>query len=351
MKRIAFGMIAALLGFGLTGPAAAQSTNAVVTTAADGGPGSLRAALASGASRILFTRSVGTIALQSPLTWSGTSLVLVGSGQVIDGGGTVGTLLTLTGTQVDVSRLTLSNTLGSGLHVVVPASATGIAQVDLRQVGVESTGLHGVHVDDLSGAASSVALRTTDVTVDGAGTGESDQDGVRVDERGEGNIGFTSRNSAFQDSGADGVELDEGGNGDVLLDVVSTRFRDNGPLDPTDLDDGIDVDEADTGSVRGRFAQSEFVGNYDEGIDLNETASGDLVISLTSVTVVDTVDGDGLQIDEEDAGNVDELVLGSTLVDNDGDDIDLEQDDAGTGTFRLRGSTVGSVNLNGVTQV
>ncbi len=174
---------------------------------------------------------------------------------------------------------------------------------------------------------------------------------MRVDERGEGGITFVSSGSTYEANGADGVELDEGGSGDVVLDIVDSDFLDNGPLDPEDLDDGIDVDEADAGSVRARIAQSRFVHNYDEAIDLNELGSGDVTVVLAGVTVTDTVDGDGLQVDEADAGNVDVIVFGSTLVDNDGDDIDLEQAGSGTGTFRLQGSTVGSINLTGVTRV
>ncbi len=69
------------------------------------------------------------------------------------------------------------------------------------------------------------------------------------------------------------------------------------------------------------------------------------------VTVTGTVDGDGLQVDDTDAGNLDVIVFGSTLVGNDGDDIDLEETGPGTGTFRLQASTVSDIKLTGVTQV
>ncbi len=332
------------------GPASAQAV-AVVTSDADSGPGTLRAALASGAGQIVIPPNVGSINLLTPLHWSGTSLALTGSGQVVGGGGTVGTLLDLTGTQVRISGLAFRDTAGSGIRVAIPPTATGTATVDLFDVTVEDTALHGVHVDDLSGSAASVQLRTANVRVERAGTGESDQDGVRVDERGEGSIVFLSSGSTYLANGADGVELDEAGPGDIVLDVVGSSFLDNGPLDPEDLDDGIDVDEADAGSIRARFSQSRFEGNYDEGIDLNEFGPGDVTVVLAGVTVTGTVDGDGLQVDETDAGNVDVIVFGSTLVGNDGDDIDLEETGPGTGTFRLQASTVGDIKLTGVTQV
>lgn len=332
------------------GPVSAQAV-AVVTSSADSGLGSLRAALAGGAAVVVFSPNVGPIALQSPLTWSGSSLVMIGTGQVVDGGGSVGTLLTVTGARVRISGVAFRNTVGSGIRVVVPASATGYATVDLADVAVDDTGLHGVHVDDQAGSAASVLLRVANLRVLRAGTGETDQDGVRVDERGDGDIIFQSSGSTYQASGADGVELDEGGAGDVMLDIADSQFLDNGPLDPLDLDDGIDVDEAGAGSVRARIAQSRFEHNFDEGIDLNELGPGDVTVVLAAVTVTRTVDGDGLQVDEEDAGNVDVVIFASTLVDNDGDDVDLEQDDAGTGTFRRQASTIGSVKLSGVTPV
>ena len=350
MRRI-FVMLVVSIVVGIGGgTASAQTGVAVVTSGADSGPGTLRAALATGAGQVVIAPSVGTVALSSPLTWSGTSLVLVGTGQVVDGDGIVGTLLEVAGVHLRISGLDFRDTAGSGIRLAIPPTATGTATVDLVDVTVANTGLHGIHVDDLSGSSASVLLRTVNVNVVGAGTGESDQDGVRVDERGEGGITFVSSGSTFEANGADGVELDEGGSGDIVLDVVDSDFLENGPLDPEDLDDGIDVDEADAGSVRARIVQSRFVHNYDEAIDLNELGPGDVSVVLAYVTVTDTVEGDGLQVDEAGAGNVDVIVFGSTLVDNDGDDIDLEQAGSGTGTFRLQGSTVGSIKLTGVTQ-
>ena len=349
-KLVVLAMVVGAAGGLMSAPASAEQP-VVVTSSANRGPGSLRAALATGATQISIAPDVGTINLRSPLNWSGRSLLLAGTGQAVDGNGAVGTLLTLRTTQVQISGMTFRDTAGSAIRVVVPRSATGTATVDLTDVTVEDTALHGVHIDDLAGSSASVQLRTTDVVVSGAGIGESDQDGVRVDEWGEGHIIFSSIDSMYEHSGADGVELDEGGPGDVVFDLSNSKFLRNGPLDPADLDDGIDVDEADAGSIQARITQSTFDHNYDEGIDLNELGPGDVNALLTSVIVVDTVDGDGLQVDEEDAGNVAVSVASSTLVDNDGDDIDLDQGDAGTGVFRLRDSTVGSINLDGVTQL
>lgn len=90
MRRLFVLLAVSIIGMA-GGTASAQTGVAVVTSGADSGPGTLRAALATGAGQVVIAPSVGTVALLSPLTWSGTSLVLVGSGHVVDGAGTVGT--------------------------------------------------------------------------------------------------------------------------------------------------------------------------------------------------------------------------------------------------------------------
>ena len=72
----------------------------------------------------------------------------------------------------------------------------------------------------------------------------SDRDGLRVNEGGEGDLTITVRVLALlEDNGADGIEVDERGAGDVRVEMFGTRLTRNGPFDPTDLDDGFDIDE------------------------------------------------------------------------------------------------------------
>jgi hypothetical protein len=333
MRRVIIATLVGALavpGVMATGAGAAPGT-VRVTSALDDGPGSLREALTSGAERIIVDPSVDTIVLNSSLDRSGaTPLRLQGNGVTIDASG-----------------------VEHGLHVIIPANQVGLLDVELRDLTVTGSALHGVYIDDNLGSPASVALTTNNVTLEGNGIGESDQDGVRVDERAVGSITFTSRASTFSNTGADGVELDETGAGDVVLDVQGSSFVNNGPTDPADLDDGIDVDETDAGSLRGSIRSSSFVHNYDEGIDLNESGDGSIEVSLVNVLADQTVDGDGIAFEELDAGNLDASVVASTVTNNGDDGIQAEQFEPGNGVLELRstrfaGNADDDVNLDGV---
>jgi hypothetical protein len=304
-----------------------------VTTDADSGPGSLREALASDTAIIVVDPSIDTITLESPLTRTvAAPLRLQGNGVTIDADGVY-----------------------HGLHVIVPADATGTVDVTLQDLTVTGSGLHGIYVDDNLGSPASIALSMIQVTADANGLAESDQDGVRVDERELGSISFTSRGSTFSRAGADGVELDETGDGDVVLDVQGSTFVDNGPFDPGDLDDGIDVDETDGGSLLGSIRSSQFIHNYDEGIDLNEEGAGSVDVSMVNVVADSTVDGDGIAVEEADEGDLVVSVVASASTNNGDDGIQVEQADTGTGTLKLRstdtnGNADDPINLDNVAQ-
>ena len=55
----------------------------------------------------------------------------------------------------------------------------------------------------------------------------------------------------------------------------------NGELDPSDLDDGLDVDEVDAGDLVGKVAASSASDNFEEGWDLNENDAGDFRVEMT----------------------------------------------------------------------
>ena len=81
------------------------------------------------------------------------------------------------------------------------------------------------------------------------GVSVSDNDGLRVNEGGLGDLRITVRLSVFEENGADGIEVDERGDGDIRVDMLLTQLRANGPFDPEDLDDGFDIDEWNNGDV------------------------------------------------------------------------------------------------------
>lgn len=305
---------------------AAQGSTVRVTSAADSGPGTLRAALGSGAGHVVIDPSVDVIDLDSPLTGT-TSVRIQGAEAVIDATG-----------------------IGLGLAFTAPATASGVFEVEVRNLTVIGAGDHGIYVTDDqdvgdldaagSGSPASVTLTVHNVTVDNVGYGASDRDGIRVDERDDGTLTFVAKASRFTRAGADGVELDETAAGDIVFDVDSSTFEANGPLDPEDLDDGFDVDEVDDGNVIGSIRSSSFLANYDEGIDINEDGQGSIDVDLVSVTVRDTDDGDGIAFEEHGDGDVTVDLRASTSTANPGDGFEIAEEGVGDVVARIISSTL-----------
>ncbi|MEJ2258181.1 MAG: hypothetical protein P8X98_14545 [Woeseiaceae bacterium] len=336
---------------------AAAGPSAKVINGNDNGPGSLRAALMSGASTIVIDPTVDLIDLEAPLYYNGTTpLTINGSGQTIDGFGLgLEAMLTIShGADLSVRNLTfdagggdedgpwerlVNEGGGKAIYVDIPADATGLVQLDLNNVTVLGTGNHGIHVSDClletedggedpdscgdgnsgegEGSAASVSVRLNNVLVQRSGFGTQDADGVRVDERGYGDIYLSANNSTFDKVGADGIELDEGGYGSVYVDVRHVSFTENGEYclinefvpgddcdddgDP-DVDDGFDIDEEGPGSVVGKIRNVNVIENYDEGLDFDEAGPGGADLSFIDVTSIDNVD-EGIKVSEEDEGD------------------------------------------------
>lgn len=358
-----------------------------VTNGNDNGAGSLRAALSSGASRIVISKDVETILISSTLEYAGDrALRLQGGGQTIQADGDFTLLSVLNGANLMVSNLTFQGIggfkfdvknddivagTGKGIFVDVPDDATGTVQVTLANVTVRDVANHGVHISDCSladdcgggsggggeGSPASVKVTLRGVTIDNAGSGKFDADGLRVDDRGAGSIDARIFNSVFTNMGADGVELDEGNEGNVTVDVRNANFVTNGDYclggwdtreeadankdaifaasegacnddDDLDVDDGMDVDEAGDGSFSGAFSKVIVYGNFDEGLDLDEEGAGDTDLVFTNVSGAAN-DGEHIKISEEDDGD-NRAVLVNVMGVNGGDDgTQIESEDAG----------------------
>lgn len=393
---VALGTVAAMLSMAAPAGAAGAAT---VTNSADSGEGTLRSALAAGATVI--TIAVPEIAITSTLQYTGSdALVINGGGAVVKGNGLKATLFqSAGGADVTINNMTFDDGGnfgvnaggGYGLHFATTASQTGKMTVDLDNVTVQGVGGHGIYVDDSNGSPATVVLNVTDVKVDRAGIGGFDQDGIRVDETGGGNINFRAHMSQFTAAGADGVELDEAGPGDVNFGASNVVFNKNGdycegqsisnPEDPLcvedgelDLDDGFDIDEADSGSIRGFVSDAVLRDNFDEGLDFDEAGSGGMEVTITDVVASGSVD-EGIKMSEEDAGRtwvamadvrvtdgkndamaIEEAGPGNLyayMVDvdatgNDGLGLVAEQLDAGSGLAIPTASNLGEVELEGV---
>ncbi|XSG82866.1 MAG: hypothetical protein ACPW61_03550 [Methyloligella sp. ZOD6] len=396
---------------GLAMPASAAEL--LVTTGADAGPGSLRAALQQAAKgegdAQIFVTTGDDIQIETPLTYEGTApLGLYGSGQVIKTDKNI-TLLTIAkGADLTVSELSFQGPggfsiekrdAGKGIFVDVDKDATGTVRLTLDKVSVSGVAYHGIHISDCdladdcgfgmggegAGSAASIDVRLADVEVSNVGHGKFDADGVRVDERGEGDIRFTARHAKFSHVGADGVELDEGQEGDVVTRVADAEFSGNGTYcDPKllkaflpkedegkfddgekqeadipakiagspddacferevklyesgsvkkyeisiDLDDGFDIDEAGEGNLIAVLSDTEVKDNKDEGIDFDEADAGRVSFAFRDGEVEGQTD-DGIKVSEEGADGVSALVHDVSSKENGGKGAVFEQEDEG----------------------
>ncbi|KZX54943.1 hypothetical protein A3709_08000 [Halioglobus sp. HI00S01] len=364
--------------------ASAHSAPFVVTSAADSGPGSLRTALANGATHITIAEGVGDIGISDTLVYEHSdALTIVGNGQTISGGGAGNTLLEITqGANLKISNLSFEDQPaggwqimqggGNGILVSVPVTRQGMVELTLNNVSVSHTGDHGVHVFDCdladcgagsggggNGSPASVSVTLSRVHVDSVGTGQFDADGVRVDERGDGSIFFRARHSIFENVGADGIELDEGDDGDVSIAAQWLTLKANGhycaaitdlenPEDPTcvedddgelvlDLDDGFDIDEAGPGSIVGQIGNSALSFNMDEGLDFDEEGPGGFDIKVQRVAAFGNAD-EGIKMSEADEGDLVAYLRRVVIVDSNDDGAQLEEEGPGTLGITILGS-------------
>jgi hypothetical protein len=315
-----------------------------VTNNTDDQPGSFRDAIVEASSdpsvsSVLFVRGLEEVVLQSSVVYSGAQpLRIDGRGTSIAGDGEFDLLVSDAGGDLVLRKLTFTDGL-NGVVVLVPDDAEGEVSTALLEVAIENNRAYGLLIDDETNGGSDagvgLSILFSSVTNNGLNIDEGvieDLDGVRVNERGNGDITASVLHSSFTMNGADGYELDEGGPGDVHLTVRGSTFDDNGTLEPGG-DDGLDVDEADGGSIWLSVVGATFNRNSDDGIGVDESGPGDMRLSAVRVEASDTGDK-GFSIDEVDEGN---LLARAVLVTADRNVEDgLNFEEAGAGAFRVR---------------
>ncbi len=421
-------LVGAAMALTLVTPA--QSETFIVTNPADSGEGTLRAALGRAAatadgSDTIFIQTEQDITLTTPLIHDGAdSLTITGTGQTIQVSGDFAVLTTTRTQNLSLSHLRLLGAGGysieaqgmtgaPGLLVDVAEDATGFVLVRLNNVEVSATAGHGIHISDCTlaeacgsgeggeggGSEAGIALTLVNVRVAGTAYGRFDADGIRVDERGPGDIIFDAIGLSVEVVGADGVELDEGQDGHVVVTSSGGSFIDNGAYcDPTslsafmpdpveaafdegamsadtipgpitgspddgcferevdlyddgsveayefgiDVDDGFDIDEDGPGDILATFHGTTMNGNFDEGFDFDEAGPGDVEANFAFVFAAENVD-DAIKISEEGPGDVVGVVTTSEAISNGG--VGIVYEEAGDGDLHLvilRSATVGN---------
>lgn len=307
---------------------------------------SLRAAIEaanadSGITKIVFAHN-SSIFLTQPVIYSGSQpLTLSGKNSTIDGsraGNFIinedltattedASLIFNTAANITIKKLTIDNSATRGIAINIPSDATGDnISVTLNHVSITNSALFGLHIDDnsdefddgISGSSIGINLNMNHSSVTGNGVGAIDFDGVRVDERAEGDIVAVIRHSIINNNGGDGMELDEAGAGDVDAILMHTQLNNNGFYNAEDLDDGLDIDEANDGNINVNLIHVQASYNMDEGIDLDEMGQGDVDVNGRFVEANHNFD-EGFKVDEEQAGNI-HLHIKHSNISNNGDD-------------------------------
>lgn len=398
-----------------------------VTTLAATGEGSLQAALdAAGASSEpsnIMIIAPGEIATAQGLTYRGGSpLSIYGNGASVTSAANVTLFSAFDAREITLidmafqgpggfsitARGDIGGPAGKGIFIDVAEDAEGTIGLQLINVSVAGVAGHGIHISDCTladdcgggeggggeGSAASILVQLADVTITNVGQGSFDADGLRVDERGPGDITLTGMYVNVRGVGADGIELDEGQSGDVIVDLIHSNFIENGnycdpatldaylpdaregefrefeiivgdlprPAEDTpdmacfeleldtydggsveeyeytiDVDDGLDIDEAGPGSIIATFSVGEMIGNYDEGYDFDEAGPGDIDVVFTGIIGNGNIDN-AIKLSEEGPGSV---YLTATAVEassNGSVGIVAEEEDGGDLTMALIGS-------------
>ncbi len=339
----------------------------------------LRAALTAKKDKIIIQSKGKQIEIDETLVYDAEApLTIIGGGTTIQGTGDFTLLEVMQGANLTIKNLHFqgiggfdvenqSEGRGKGVFVDVPKDRTGTVRLVLTNVSVRDVGYHGVHVSDCDGGDScgsggesggngspaSVHADLKNVVIENVGYGVFDGDGLRIDERDDGDIVLKIANAEFVGVGADGVELDEDGDGDVIVKVRNSHFDMNGGycdpnvIDPEkppyadpmcvedddgdlvlDLDDGFDIDEAGIGSIWVSIKSASVDDNLDEGLDFDEVGAGDIELDLANVHGARNGD-EAVKASEEDDGDVTADLRSVTAIENGDDGIQIEETGVG----------------------
>jgi hypothetical protein len=185
--------------------------------------------------------------------------------------------------------------------------------------------------DDFQGGGD---LITTVVGIKADGNGPGGDAGLKIRERGDGNIDATVRGAQTNGNLAGGINVREQGIGDLLARIERTMATANGL-------DGISLREDDDGSLTATVDRSIAGGNTGDGIELEENSTG----NLTATVDRSTTDGnteDGVELDENGAGNLTGTVRrGSSSNNSVGVRADQQVSAGDVGTLNLIAMTLG----------
>jgi hypothetical protein len=385
----------AVAGVALTAqPAQASSSSSSlrVTSDADSGPGSFRAAveaanLDQAIDTISFEQGLHVELLDEVVFTGQQDLTIAGRNSTISGAAAApdtdtwdsGLFVATGGGDLEIGRLTFEDSFNNGIAVFLPAGS-GDVEIDLTRVIVRGAQFHGVLIDGQSttgyntddvvhfacsdpypvDSGSSIRLDVVRTEITGAGqlaggydisllTGcPQDFDGLRVDQGAEGDITGSIVRSSFDENLADGVELDEKGDGGVDVVVARTSFVSNGAtveiectaeyLASPEYLAAADPEACDAG---------DFLADLDDGFDIDEEDAGDLVADVSRVSA-DANSDEGLDFDEAGEGDIVVTVRRVDAIGNTDEAFKASEEDGGDVIVNIARSTFDTVDNDGV---
>ncbi|MGE0230065.1 MAG: hypothetical protein AB7U23_16315 [Dehalococcoidia bacterium] len=318
------------------GPRPAEAATTVyVTSNADSGAGTFRAAVDQANSNpdvnVIKFLTNGPVTLQSQVFYTGSqSLTISGLLKTVIQGSSCGPhesalLLSTSGGDLTLLNLTFqNNACGHGVRVILPSTDRTVS-LTLNGVLMKNNAASGFLVteDDEECINRPASINLNVLYSSFTGNVES---GVRAREYGEGGLAATVRFSQFKNNGEDGLALDEGCDGDLTLKALTSTFNENG-------DDGAVAEESGGGQANATFAALNASGNGQDGIDFNETDEGAAPASLGTADADEVDEAPQLNRNPEAATCTgDDLTLtvsGGVAVNNGEDGIEADEESCG----------------------
>lgn len=379
-------ILVAAISLAVSGAALADTV--YVSSAADSGEGSFRAAVdaASADPAIDTIEFDGALAvtLASEVHYEGSQdLAIAGNGSTLTGDCPLastwdgGLFASYSAASISLGDISFADSCNNGVGVFIPEDASGEVVISLDNVSITGSRFHGLYADgqDSTGvyntddvphpecqdphpvdSKAGIVLYAMNSHIDGNGTvapdgvnwiqpepisceaGELeltgcpyDFDGIRLDDGGQGGIAALIVDSSANGNLADGIEYDERGQGDVLSWAYGLEVSANGETTAYPI---LDCDGDD-------------VEDLDDGFDIDEEDNGELHAYFADVLVLDNRD-EGLDLDEAGNGSATLVIEGAVANGNEDQGIKLDESDNGSLSATLYGVEAnGSLSQHG----
>jgi hypothetical protein len=325
------------------GPRPAEAaTTFYVTSNADSGPGTFRAAVDQANycydSVVIKFLVSGPVNLQDsveydcdyPITLSGrlTKTTIQESNIVSTGDADTAcsssTALFESTNGADVTLLNLIfqyNNCGSGVSVFVDEDYD-TTYVTLNNVILRGNDRQGLYVYEEDEYCDDYN-QSIDVTILNSTAIDNGDNGVRVREYGYGNLTARVSFSQFKDNGEAGLLVAEHCDGDLFLTTLSSAFNDN-------YEDGILAEESGDGKATASLTALDASRNGDDGVVFNEDDEADTESLDTAAHTDEDPADDGADIATCYGDDLSLTIAGGRANDNGEDGIDVDEDDCGT---------------------